>query len=211
MKSEEVKQINFKKPPFKGVFKSVKKELSDNYNRDITVEAVSQAYNRCDPIVVKLVKKEIESRMPNYDRSINEKEKARSEKENFENLIVENIKQVSSKMTDKQKQKMIDEAIKRLKKKLKIKVKKETDSELAVALGISLLDVEEWRKTGKFDLFIIKELIPDIRIDWLFGNNDYDIRGVRRETTIDELLWIAGTVAFKEDMKINITFEKKIR
>jgi len=88
MKTKEPKRINFMKPPFKGVFKSVRKVLSDKYERDITIEAISQAYDRCDPIVVRLVKGEIEKRIPGYDARIHEKQKAKDEKKHFENLIV---------------------------------------------------------------------------------------------------------------------------
>lgn len=94
METKIKNRINFMKPPFKGVFKSVQYELKTKHNRNITIEAVSQAYDRCDPIVVELVKVEIESRLPEYEQNVMKIQKAKKKKQALERLMSEKYQTV---------------------------------------------------------------------------------------------------------------------
>lgn len=94
METKIKNRINFMKPPFKGVFKTVQTELKNKYKRDITIEAVSQAYDRCDPIVVNLVKEEIERRLPEHEQKVMKIKKAKEKKEKFEMLLSKKLQTV---------------------------------------------------------------------------------------------------------------------
>lgn len=114
-------------------------------------------------------------------------------------------------MTKKQKQNLIDTAIKRIKKEFGLKVHDDSDAELASKLNVEPKLISEWKQKGNIDFFLIKECLPKTNIDWVLSDWRYDGNGSYSIWSIDELLRIADSVARHKEIKINMTFEKTLK
>ena len=79
--------IDFREPPFKGVFVEVKNRLKTEYDRNVSADAVRKAYNRGEVIVFELVKEEVEKCINNFERELLSKKSTLVEKRKFERNV----------------------------------------------------------------------------------------------------------------------------
>jgi len=113
-------------------------------------------------------------------------------------------------MTKKQRQNIINEAIKRTKRKLGLITGVDSDVELARSLGVDESFVSDWRSNCTIDLILIFEHLPGVSINWLLSDWKYDLDGNYYMWSLDELFRGAEQIARNRNIKININIEKTV-